>query len=67
MKLQLSCRKATELISLSQDRPLTLVERGRLRLHLAICIHCTRFSQQMGVLRRVAQELPEKLPDTPAE
>jgi len=47
----LSCRQASQLISQSLDRPLTLRERFALKLHLTICKYCKRFSQQMQTLR----------------
>jgi hypothetical protein len=47
-----TCREASELLSQMQDRPLTRRERIRLRLHLAICNHCSRFARQMAFMRR---------------
>jgi Putative zinc-finger len=47
----LDCRQASQLISQSLDRPLTLRERLALKLHLIICEFCKRFSQQVQTLR----------------
>jgi hypothetical protein len=47
----LSCKQASQLISLSLDRPLMLRERFALKLHLLICKFCKRFSQQVQTLR----------------
>ncbi|HKP66653.1 MAG TPA: zf-HC2 domain-containing protein [Casimicrobiaceae bacterium] len=47
----LSCKEATRLMSQAQDRPLGYAERVKLRLHLAACTACTRFSRQMTLLR----------------
>jgi hypothetical protein len=47
----LSCRQASQLISQSLDRPLTLRERFALKLHLTICKYCKRFGQQIQTLR----------------
>jgi len=47
----LNCRQATELMSQEQDRPLTLVERLGLRLHVWICAGCNNYRRQMGILR----------------
>ena len=47
----LSCIQASQIISQSLDRPLTLRERFTLKLHLAICKYCKRFSQQVQTLR----------------
>jgi len=38
-------------MSQAQDRPLSYAERVKLRLHLAACTACTRFSRQMTMLR----------------
>ena len=46
-----SCKQSSMLLSQSQDRPLGLVERLRLRAHLAICERCRRVSSQFDFLR----------------
>jgi hypothetical protein len=46
-----SCKQSSMLLSQSQDRPLGLVERLRLRAHLAICTRCRRVSTQFDFLR----------------
>lgn len=52
----LNCHKATELMSASQERPLTVRERLRLKLHRAICSGCRQFSRQLGFVRKAARE-----------
>ena len=47
----LSCKQASQIISQSLDRPLTMRERFALNLHLLICKYCKRFSQQLQTLR----------------
>ena len=47
----LSCKEASQFISQSLDRPLTIRERFALKLHLLICKYCTRFSQQLQAIR----------------
>ena len=47
----LSCKEATRLLSQAQDRPLNYAERIKLRLHLGVCIACTRFSRQLAFMR----------------
>jgi Putative zinc-finger len=56
----LTCKQASQFISQSLDRPLTLRERLALKLHLFICKYCKRFSQQL-VSMRVALETMTKL------
>ncbi|MFM2485696.1 zf-HC2 domain-containing protein [Celerinatantimonas yamalensis] len=48
------CKHATRLLSERLERPLTLIERMRLRFHLSICNGCSRFSEQMLQLRHIA-------------
>lgn len=47
----LSCKDVSRLVSRSQEHALGPFERWALRLHLAACDACTRFEQQMRVLR----------------
>lgn len=47
----LMCKDATRLISQAGDRPLSRLERWRLRAHLGICDLCSRFDAQMRFLR----------------
>lgn len=51
MKLNLDCRDATRLVLEAEERPLTLVERLSLRMHLAICAACPRFVRQVRLMR----------------
>jgi hypothetical protein len=46
-----SCREASLLLSQAQDRALTLAERAKLRLHLAVCEACSRYARQIAFLR----------------
>ncbi len=46
----LDCKQASQLISQSLDRNLTLRERFALKLHLLICEFCKQFSQHMQTL-----------------
>ena len=47
----LTCKQASQFISASLDRPLSLRERLALKLHLLICKYCKRFSQQVSAMR----------------
>ncbi|GIK88009.1 MAG: zf-HC2 domain-containing protein [Burkholderiales bacterium] len=46
----ISCREATELVSQLRERPLSPLERVKLRLHLAACKACSRFERQLALL-----------------
>ena len=47
----LSCKDASQIISQSLDRQLTMRERFALKCHLLICRYCKRFSQQIQAIR----------------
>lgn len=47
----LSCKEASYLVSQSQERRLHFRERWLLRLHLWMCISCSRFERQLRLLR----------------
>jgi len=47
------------------DARLSMTERIALRLHVAICDACTRFTSQVEFLRRAVKALPG--PDDPRE
>ncbi len=47
----LSCKQASQIISQSLDRQLTMRERFALKLHLLMCKYCKQFSQQLHALR----------------
>ena len=47
----INCKQASQFISASLDRHLTLRERFALKLHLLLCKYCKRFSQQLQSMR----------------
>lgn len=51
----LSCKEATQLMSASQERPLSVAEKMQLKLHVTICKGCARFDEQMNFIRRACQ------------
>lgn len=53
----LSCKQASQIISQSLDRPLTMRERFALKLHLLICKYCKRFSQQIHSIRVAVKQI----------
>ena len=58
MKLR-SCKETTRLVSQGLDRRLGLGERLAVRIHLAICTGCSRFTRQVTFLRRAVVRLGE--------
>ena len=47
-----NCREVTRLILERENRRLTPVERIAVRLHLSICLMCTRFTGQVKLMNR---------------
>jgi hypothetical protein len=47
----LSCKDATRYASRAEDARLSGFERWKLAMHLSVCAHCTRFEQQLRVMR----------------
>jgi predicted anti-sigma-YlaC factor YlaD len=57
----LDCKQASQIISQSLDRPLTLRERLALKLHLLICEYCRQFSQHMQTLRVAIKQMTSSI------
>ncbi len=55
--LMIPCRRANELSSAAIDRQLSLSERFRLRLHLGMCVSCTRVDRQIDLMRQALRRL----------
>ncbi|MEO8444692.1 MAG: zf-HC2 domain-containing protein [Gammaproteobacteria bacterium] len=55
-----SCRDISALVSRAMDTRLTVGERVRVRLHLAICSACRRFARQVRQLRAATRELARR-------
>lgn len=53
----LNCKEASCLVSESQERPLNFGERWELRMHLWMCISCSRFERQIQLLRKAMSML----------
>ena len=53
----MNCKQATQVISQSLDRKLTLRERFVLKFHLIICSACKQFNQQLVALRSTFNKL----------
>jgi len=55
--MMMQCKRATELMSQSQDRALTLNERIQLKFHLLICNGCARCDKQMKLMHEAIKQL----------
>jgi hypothetical protein len=56
----LSCYKTTQLISLSQERPLAFNERASMRVHLVLCSICRRFNKNNATLSKAMREFAKQ-------
>ncbi|MDO9220716.1 MAG: zf-HC2 domain-containing protein [Thiobacillus sp.] len=50
-----TCKETTELASRAMDKRLPIGDRIAMRMHLAICKNCMRFTQQLQDMRRLLQ------------
>ena len=56
-----SCEEVTRLVSESLDRPLSLRNRIGLRLHLMICVVCSRYRKHLRFIRDAVRGHPERV------
>lgn len=56
----LSCFKATQLISLSNERPLAFKEKAALRIHLLMCSACRNFKKNSAMLGKTMTEFTKR-------
>ena len=54
--VMMSCRRAAELTCAALDRPLSLGDRVRLRMHLAVCASCKSFQKQNEALLHLFEQ-----------
>jgi hypothetical protein len=50
-----NCQAAIRLQSEALDRPLPRLQRIGLRIHLALCVWCSRYGKQIKLLRTIAR------------
>ncbi|QEC68051.1 hypothetical protein FRZ67_12330 [Panacibacter ginsenosidivorans] len=59
MKWMITCKEATNFISLKEERKLTVKQRIQLLLHLGICSLCKLFYRQNKIITQRAAHLHE--------
>ncbi len=59
----LSCSEATRLIASEDFRSASLMRRLGLRMHVAMCRYCSRYSRHLQSLARHAREVNYDLPE----
>ncbi len=61
-----NCKEAIRLQSDALDRPLPLLRRIGLRIHLFLCVWCSRYGKQIRFLRVAAQRCDHEHGAAPA-
>jgi hypothetical protein len=61
--LVLNCRDASRTQSEQMEKPLPMMKRAGLFVHLLMCKWCRRYGRQIRFMRSAAKEHPEKLSD----
>lgn len=51
----MSCEDVSQLVSDARERPLSMGERLRVRMHMAMCKYCSRFEQQLRLIKRAIE------------
>ena len=51
----LTCKEITRLLSESQDRKLSVAEKLKLEMHLAMCRGCKAYKGQLAFLREACR------------
>lgn len=59
------CLKAASLLSQGRERPLGLMERAGLRMHLWACTGCMNYARQLDLLDRASARWREAAGETP--
>lgn len=57
MKIKLTCKEVSRLISRGLDEAMPPAERARVRLHFVICESCRNLDRQMQFIRRAMRLL----------
>jgi len=57
MSLKPTCKEVHRLTSEGMERELSMIERARVHMHLAVCKACRNFTDQMSLIRRAMHRL----------
>lgn len=57
-----SCKEASRLISDAQERPLSLVEKFNVYIHLLICESCINYNKHLKFIRKAIISVKDKAP-----
>ena len=51
--MMFSCVKATELMELKEDAPLSFIQNMRLGIHVGLCSGCRNYMKQSGLINKL--------------
>lgn len=57
MNLMHSCKQVAELLTRAYDEPLGVVDRLRLRMHLAMCDNCGNVARQLDGVKTLSEDM----------
>lgn len=57
MNLMHSCKQVAELLTRAYDEPLGVVDRLRLRMHLAMCDNCGNIAKQLDSVKTLSEDM----------
>lgn len=52
----LNCHKATQLLSESQERHLSIIERASVKVHTMMCPACDNFGKQVVAIGKISRK-----------
>lgn len=55
-----NCQKYTQLLSLSQEQPLTLIQKMSLKVHTIMCSRCKAFQTNHHHINRIFKHYHQK-------
>ena len=61
-----NCKEVSRRVSESMDRKTPIYERMGLKMHFLMCKYCTRYKNQMLMLRDAMRAYAQKSPDEPS-
>jgi len=59
--MKISCEETCFAVSESLDRPLSLRERAKVKIHLMMCKACQRMERQMYLLHRISRHYGDRI------
>ena len=62
MKIDLTCKEVSRLLSQRQEETLPVPTRARLRLHMVVCDACRNVEEQMAFMRKAMRQLGREDP-----